>query len=109
VKPGILIRPQAQAEIDDHAEYIARDSPEAARRFLVAAQQTFEMLHGMPQMGALWESPDPRLRGVRRHPIRDFKNYLVFYRPAGHTIDVLHVFHGAQNITDLLGDEEDNP
>lgn len=106
MKPGIHIRPQAQAEIDDHAEFIALDSPDAGRRFLAAIERTFEALLNLPHLGAAWVSRDPRLRGVRRHPVKDFRNHLVFYRPIEEGIEILHVFHGAQNIPRLL-DEED--
>lgn len=106
MKPGIVIRPDARAEIDDHAEYLARRNPSAAQRFLVAVEQTLENLLVMPGMGTAWPSEKPRLKKVRRRPVHGFRNYLVFYRPAHGAIEVLHLFHGAQNIADILDQEE---
>jgi toxin ParE1/3/4 len=50
-------------------------------------------------VGRAWESPDPRLAGVRVYPLpRRFRNYLVFYRPIAGGIEVLTVLHGARDL-----------
>jgi toxin ParE1/3/4 len=98
VRPDLVVRPKAQGDIDDHAEYVARDSLDAAMRFLAATEQTFDLLRTMPEIGIAWESSDPRLQDVRRHSVKDFRNYLVFYRASPAGIEVLRVLHGARDI-----------
>ena len=56
----------------------------------------------MPKIGRVWESSNPHLAGVRVHPIPGFRNYLVFYRHSEYAIEVLHIFHGARDIENIL-------
>lgn len=106
MNPTIVIRPAAQADLDDNAEYIARKSPSAARRFLAAAKDAFDKLAKMPGLGSQWPTSNPRLQGIRLWPIRKFPNHLVFYRVTKSGIEVLHVFHGARNIDAILEAEQ---
>jgi toxin ParE1/3/4 len=98
-------RPRAIFAIIDMAEYIGRDSPGAAERFLDAAKATFKRLEEMPGMGHLFESSEARLTGVRVCPVKWFPNHLIFYRPVQAGIEVLHVLHGSRDIDAILGHE----
>jgi len=102
---GVRKRAGAKRDLAQHSGYIAGDSLDAALRFLAAAEETMRALAAMPRQGAPWVSPDPRLADVRRHPVRGFGNYLIFYRPVAGGIDVLRVLHGAQDIPSVLADE----
>lgn len=61
----------------------------------------------MPRVGRRWRSEDPRLDAMRVWPIPGWK-YLVFYRPVEAGIDVVRILHGAQDVTAILVDEEEN-
>lgn len=98
-------RPRAIYAIIDMAEYIGRSSPAAAERFLDATEATFAQLEGMPGMGRLYDSPDPRLAGVRVWSVKGFPNHLIFYRPLDSGIEVLHMLHGARDINAALSEE----
>jgi plasmid stabilization system protein ParE len=37
-------------------------------------------------------------------PIHRFRNYLIFYRHIGESVEVLHIWHGARDIPALLAD-----
>lgn len=103
-----LIRPAAQAEIDDQADFLDEHAGEAvAHRFLVAVDETIEFLRTMPEVGPLWVSDHPQLQGVRRYPVKGFKNLLLFYRATGAMLDVLHLYHGAQNIDSRMEADEE--
>lgn len=93
---------QAKHELVDHYEYIARDSADAAERFLSAVESAVTQLAARPGMGARWESPHPQLSGVRTWLVPRFRNYVIFYREREDGIEVLHVFHGAQDLETLL-------
>jgi toxin ParE1/3/4 len=102
VTTTIVVRPQARSELDEQAQYIARDSLDAALRSLDAAEKTFYEIAESPGLGHRWESPDKRLQGVRVWRLKGFKKHLVFYRPIADGIEVLHVLHGARDLPAIL-------
>ena len=87
------LRPAADADLDNHARYIAEDNLEAALRFYDQARQTFDDLVAMPRMGIPYASDEPRLTGLRFFPIKTFPNHLVFYRPSADGIEVVRILH----------------
>ena len=99
-----VIRPAiVDEDLAGLAQHIARDNVEAALRFLEAAELAFQKLAEMPGMAGLWESPNPRLAGIRVWSIRKFENYLIFYRPIQEGIELIRVLHGSRNIERALG------
>jgi toxin ParE1/3/4 len=99
----IIWPPPAEQDLTKLADFIGRNSSSAALRFVDAAHAACQRLAEMPELGGLWESPNPRLAGVRVWPIRGFENYLLFYRPTDETIEVVRVLHGAQDVERQLG------
>ena len=57
-------RDEVLRDLLDLSFYIAQDSPEAAYRFLQAAEETFQDLERMPNIGAGREFHDTLLAGV---------------------------------------------
>ena len=100
------VRPRAERDLIEHFAYIARDKVAPAERFLKAAEQCFERLAAMPQMGRAWESPHKALAGVRVCPMpAPYRSYLVFYRlDEKQAVEILAVLHGARDIGSVLGD-----
>jgi toxin ParE1/3/4 len=45
------------------------------------------------------------LKNLRSFRIRDFENYVVFYRPVPDGIEVFHVLHGARDLEAFFADE----
>jgi toxin ParE1/3/4 len=91
--------------MDEQTEYLARSGGAAlAERFVDAVEQTAADLAGMPGMGSPCEFTDPRLAGLRRWPVKGFRNHLIFYRPTPDGIEILHVLHGATDFEALFGD-----
>lgn len=95
-------KPQARLDLLRHFVYIGERNLPAAERFLVAAEEAFAKLAGMPGMGRRREFRKPAFQDVRSWPIRGFENYLVFYQPTPTGIDILRVIHGAQDIDRIL-------
>ena len=75
-------------DIIDHALFIARRQPNAARRFVTAAEDAINKLAAMPGMGAIRESSDPKLADLRVWPIKPLRDGIV----------VVRVLHGSQDI-----------
>jgi len=100
----ITKKPQARRDLAEAADYIARDSLDAARRFLDAAEAAFELLAAMPEMGTRCNFRSPTASGIRMWSIRGFQNYIVFYRPLDDGVDVVRVIHGARDIQAIFNE-----
>jgi toxin ParE1/3/4 len=105
VRPLVKKRPQAREDLLNHFVYIGRRNPEAAERFLHAAEETFALLATAPEIGKPWESRSSRLAGVRSWTMPRYKNYRIFYRPIAGGIEVLYVLYGSRDIQTLLDAE----
>ena len=99
------IRPQADSDFVEIAEYIGEDSLDAAIRFLAAARRAMEFLTTTPMAGPEYPVTNPRLAGLRKWGVKDFPNYLIFYRIRADAIEVLRVIHGARDIPTILESE----
>jgi addiction module RelE/StbE family toxin len=80
--------PAAQ-DLENIARYIQRENPEAARRVAEALYDAAMSLDVMPDRGR-----SGRIRGTRelvRAP------YIIVYRVTAQAVDVLRIYHGAQN------------
>lgn len=78
------------------AKWIARDSRDAAVRFLAAAEDTLRGLRHMPERGSLKGWRGKRLTGVRTWATRGFRNHLVVYEVRPDAVYVFAVVHGSR-------------
>ena len=88
----------ALSDLNEQAKYIQRDSPQAAIRFLAAAQTTFQRLAAMPELGQRQEFGRKELAGLRVWQVQGVENYAIFYRPVEDGIEVLRVLHAARDV-----------
>ena len=93
----IIKRVAAKRDLVTHFAALAEGSVEAARRFLSAAEKSFEDLAAMPKMGAPHRSPNAKLIGLRMWHVRGFENYLIFYRTVGNGVAIERVIHAKQD------------
>ncbi len=96
--PRYSIAPDAQADLDDIWETIARDDVEAAGRVLSALRERFPRLADFPGLGRT-SGYAPDLRRFAVPP------YVIFYRPSESGIEVVRVLHGARNLARTLQDD----
>lgn len=101
----IARRDEVLRDLLDLSIYIAQDSPEAAFRFLHAAEQTFHDLERMPKIGAPREFKDARLAGIRIWLVRGFPKHLIFYRPLEDGVEIIRVLHSARDIAGLFSED----
>jgi len=90
--PRLLIRPAAEADLDEIWWYIAQDSPSNANRFLDKIQDSCLTLAEQPNIGA---KRDNIKQGLRSHAVG---HYLVFYFPLVDGIEIIRVLHGSRDI-----------
>jgi toxin ParE1/3/4 len=81
---------RALRNLDEAAEYIARDDPQAAARVVERITASIERLAVHPAAGRPGRVPGTRELIVSGTP------YLVPYRVRGEIVEILRVFHGAR-------------
>lgn len=96
-------KPAAYDDLEAISGYIARDNPDAAHRFLLAAERAFAALASNPSLGQAY--PHPRYTELRIWPMgRRFRNYVIFYRPMDEGVEIIRVLHGARNLPEVLNE-----
>ena len=108
MKLKVIRHEAAQRDMAGHVKHIARDSPQSARRFLEALEQTFDRLAGMPGIGTQCEFRNPAAAGLRYWRIQGFRNHFIIYRPTETGIEVIRVLHAAQNWEAIFEPESSN-
>ena len=99
----LVVRPQAEEDVDAISATIAQDNLDAALRFFDRVQESFEFLAEWPQVGTRRRTRDATLRGLRSYPIRGYRTYLVFYLPLPEGgVEIVHVIHGARDLPAAL-------
>jgi toxin ParE1/3/4 len=83
---------EAIADLNDIHDYIAQHSPTAAARVIGEINERCDLLADNPMMG--------RSRPEFGRDVRSFPSgaYIIFYRPAEDSVEILRVIHGARNI-----------
>jgi plasmid stabilization system protein ParE len=69
----LLVRAQAEAEVDQIAATIATDNHSAALRFYDRVQETFERVATWPQMDTRRPASDSSLHDLWSYPIRGYR------------------------------------
>jgi toxin ParE1/3/4 len=76
-----------------------------AERFLKNAQVSFDDLAEQPSIGAPLQLRNAGLVGMRKWPIKDFDNHLIFDLPGPDGLSVVRVLHAARDWWRVLGVE----
>jgi toxin ParE1/3/4 len=100
-----VLGPQADRDINNHFEYIAEDSLEAAVRFYEAAFRAFDVLRTHPHIGPTRQFKHPQLNDIRIWLVKDFEKHLIFYRAANERVEILRVLHASRDIDNVFSDK----
>ncbi len=92
-----LFSPMAVEDLDGILEYIARDNPAAAVRFVETLKEKCNTLARFPLLGASRDQLAERLR------VFSVGNYAIYYRPEGESLRIERVLHGARDADTLFG------
>jgi plasmid stabilization system protein ParE len=94
---GYVLSVDADLDLDDIWEYIARDNIDAADRWIAKLFDAFEALGRTPGMGHTREDLTP-------HPVRFWPvgAYLVIYRAERRPIEIVAVTQGSRDIPTFL-------
>ena len=86
----------AAKDLYDNAEYIARDKPDAAFRWIEAIEETCELLATNPEMG---ERRNIRNLGHCRSVTCG--KYVIFFRGVADGVEIIRVVRGERDIAQL--------
>ena len=89
-------------DIVDLAEWIARDSREAAFRFTENVEATISSLAQMPRRGSPKRVRYRRLKNLRTWAVDGFPKHLILYQVQADVVQILAIMHGARNYPRLL-------
>ncbi|MEO5759519.1 MAG: type II toxin-antitoxin system RelE/ParE family toxin [Mesorhizobium sp.] len=92
----LRLRPEAEADIEAIALYIAEDSPSAALRWYEEIHAQCRRIADMPGMGIARPEVRPGLRTFSAG------NYLILYRQIENGAEIVRVIHGARQWHKLL-------
>ena len=98
MRSRILRRLKAAQDAEDIADNIAKDSSEAAVRFLENAESTLTYLAESPGIGSPFESDHPDLSNLRFRRVKGFPNHVIFYVEHPGAIEVVRILHGARDL-----------
>ena len=82
----------AVADLSAIHDYIARDSPHYARRFVARLIAAVDLLESFTEMGRIVPEGDGRHRELILRP------YRIIYRVEGQEVFVVTVVHGSRNL-----------
>ncbi|MBD2513151.1 type II toxin-antitoxin system RelE/ParE family toxin [Nostoc muscorum FACHB-395] len=101
----LIVKDRATQDLRHLANYIlVNGNTDVAVKFLSAAEATFAQLVKTPGIGKVTQLVVSRLGEIRQWRIKDFQDYLIFYRIEDTTIEILRVFHGARDLADVLSE-----
>ena len=101
---GFVVRPRADRDIDEIADYLAGQAgPDIGLRFLREVFETFTVLGTRPEIGWHCKVRHPRLITARTIRVSErFDKFLIFYQPYDDRIEILRLLHGAQDLATLF-------
>lgn len=101
----IVEHPAARKDIIDYTSYLSIYATEKiARKFLDCVIASYQDLLGNPHIGSLVQTQHPDLHDIRKWPVADFPNILIFYRTGLDTITIIRVMHGRRDWVSFLGE-----
>ena len=101
---GLVLHPEALADLDEIWEFISADNLDAADRVVDEIHLAMQSLANFPRIGH--SRGDLTSQPLRFHPVRD---YLIAYAPDEKPLVILAVLHGRRNprvIAALLRERE---
>ena len=83
--------PEAANDLEQIARHILRDNPSAARSVVRTVTEGIERLTQFPNLGRSGQVPNTRELVFSSLP------YLAIYRVKGEAVEILRIYHGAQD------------
>jgi toxin ParE1/3/4 len=101
-EPGPQARTAKQDLVEHFAYLVDHAGLDTAERFLSSAEESFDLLAPLPEMGPQLMFRHPDLRGLRKWRVTNFENVLIFYQPDADGVTIVRVLHAARDWWTLL-------
>jgi toxin ParE1/3/4 len=99
----LIVRNKATQDLRQLANYILiNGDSDTALRFFELAEITFAQLATTPSIGKVVQLVSSHIGEIRQWRIKDFKDYLIFYRIQDDRVEIIRVLHGARDLKDIL-------
>ena len=92
----LVLAREAQTDLRDIADFIARDNQERAVSFIEELLNAMESIRERPESFRLRTEWRPGLRSSVYH------GYQIIFRFSGETVEIVRVMHGSRDIPTLL-------
>jgi toxin ParE1/3/4 len=89
----------AERDLVDIGNFIARDSPAGAARFIARLEEHCQILAAHPLLGRPRDELAPELRSLA------YRRYVIFYRALADGAEIVRVLHAARDIRRALRNE----
>jgi toxin ParE1/3/4 len=89
----LVTAPLAERDLADIAEFISKDSVQAAHNVLVRIERVVDLLLQRPYLGP--PAMRPRRPGLRKMTVAP---YIIFYRVAEEELQLLRVLHSSRDL-----------
>jgi len=97
-------RPLFLVDVEEAADYLFSQADEKiALRWRDELKHTLNLIQEFPEIGRL--RPDLPIENVRTFQLKNFPNWLVFYRLSKEQIEFLRVKHGIMHLPGLFESE----
>jgi toxin ParE1/3/4 len=93
---NLFVTQEAEQDLDQIEEYIGRDNPVAALKYIQRLTDRFEQLAVYPGVGRARPEYGQGVRSVAED------DYVIIYRPKEDTLQILRVMHGRRDIKNAL-------
>ena len=92
----LLVTSTAILDMDEIQDYIARDRPDVARRWIKRTMDEFKRLAKNPGLGEARDDVRPEMRSISHG------SYVFYFRPSVNVLAITRVLHGAGDIRGLF-------
>jgi len=90
---------QAVRDIEEAFVYIAENDLDTAVYFLVAVEETIQMIAKNPFIGGIRQFQNAKLKNLRMWRVKKYENYLIFYTIEEMTIKIVRVINAKRDFS----------
>ncbi|EEZ79705.1 MAG: type II toxin-antitoxin system RelE/ParE family toxin [Candidatus Thioglobus sp.] len=98
---NLVIRPQADTDINTAFDYLKQDGPKIAIEFLDTVEHNFDLIKQNPEIGSTRYDGLFPVKGLRFFKVGKFP-WLIFYFSTQSMIDIVRILHGTRDIPTIL-------
>ena len=103
MKRVLHVLPAADQDIEQCFLYLRDESSlDRAVQFIENLQKSFDLIQLMPFIGSPRNVSRSRTRGLRKWPVKGFKDVLIFYKVTKEHIEVARILHAKRDIQTIL-------